>query len=402
MPDRQCVIETRSSRSPERIFTYRQINQASNHLAHHLIAHGCNVGDVVIIYAYRDADLVVAYMGALKAGATVSVLDPQYPAERQKVLLSVSQPQFLICTQRAIDEFGPLHSLVSDYINTDLDVKATVRALHLPNNGQLTGGAVKGQDCLAARAPLKEHDPDVFIGPDSIPTLSYTSGTQGIPKGVQGRHHSLTYYTPWMAERFGLSEMDRFTMLSGIAHDPIQRDIFTPLHLAATIVVPPVEVITYGLLAEWMDEHKATVTHLTPALGQILIGGATTQFPSLRRAFFVGDLLTKNDCRKLCDLAPNTRVINLFGSTESQRAVSFFEVPSKVEDPDFLNSLPDIIPVGQGMLNVQLLVVDRQDRNRLCGVGETGELFIPCRGSCGRLPRRRRENNGTEPVQVCV
>ena len=380
MPDKQCVIETQSSQRPERIFTYRQINQASNQLAHHLIAHGCKVGDVVVIYAYRGVDLVVAYIGALKAGTTVSVLDPQYPAERQKVLLGVSQPQFLICIQQAIDEFGHFPSLVSDYIKTDLDVKATIPALRLSSNGQLTGGTVKGQDCLAAQAPFKEHNPDVSVGPDSIPTLSYTSGTQGTPKGVQGRHYSLTYYTPWMAERFGLSETDRFTMLSGIAHDPIQRDIFTPLYLGATIVCPPPEVITYGLLAEWVNRHKVTVTHLTPALGQILIGGATILFPALQRAFFVGDLLTKKDCRKLRDLAPNTKVVNLFGSTESQRAVSFFEITSKVEDPDFLESLPDIIPVGQGMLNVQLLVVDCQNRNRLCDVGETGELFIRAGG----------------------
>ncbi|TGJ81173.1 hypothetical protein E0Z10_g7591 [Xylaria hypoxylon] len=380
VPDRPCVIETGTPRSPQRTFTYRQINQASNQLAHHLVAHGCNVGDVVVIYGYRGVDLVVAYMGALKAGATVSVLDPQYPAERQKVLLGVSRPQFLICIQRAVDEFGQLPDIVSKFIAADLHVKATIPSLHLSNSGHLSGGSLEDEDCLAAQAPLKENHPDVTIGPDSIPTLSYTSGTQGIPKGVQGRHYSLTYYTPWMATRFGLSENDRFTMLSGIAHDPIQRDIFTPLFLGATLLVPPAEVITYGLLAQWMYEHKATVCHLTPAMGQILVGGATTQFPSLRRAFFVGDLLTKKDCRKLLDLAPNTRVVNLFGSTESQRAVSFFEILSKAEDPNFLDSLPDIIPVGQGMLNVQLLVVDPQDRNRLCDVGEPGELYIRAAG----------------------
>lgn len=129
-----------------------------------------------------------------------------------------------------------------------------------------------------------------------------------------------------------------------------------------------------------MYEHKPTITHLTPAVGQICVGGATAQFPSLRRAFFVGDILTKRDCRKLLDLAPNTRVINLFGSTESQRAVSFFEILSKNEDPSFLDKVPDIIPVGQGMLNVQLLVVDPQDRNRLCDIGESGELFIRAAG----------------------
>lgn len=145
-------------------------------------------------------------------------------------------------------------------------------------------------------------------------------------------------------------------------------------------VIPPSDAISHELLAEWMKEHKVTVTHLTPAMGQILVGGATAQFPSLRNAFFVGDLLTKKDCRKLRDLAVNAMVINLYGSTESQRAVSYFPVPSKAQDPNFLDTLPDIIPVGQGMMDVQLLVVDREDRNKLCAVGEQGELFIRAGG----------------------
>jgi len=319
-------------------------------------------------------------MGALKAGATVCVLDPQYPPERQKIILEITKPRFLISIQKAIDEFGAPSDLVTDFIANGLDLKATIPALQLSKTGELSGGVVNGKDCLADQAANKENPPQVIVGPDSAPTLGLTSGSEGRPKPVQGRHFSLTYYTPWMAERFGLSESDRFTMLSGIAHDPIQRDIFTPLFLGATLVIPPAHVITYGLLAEWMNEHKLTVTHLTPAMGQILVGGATTQFPPLRRAFFVGDLLTKKDCRRLRDLAPNCAVINLYGSTESQRAVSYFEVLSKAEDPEFLDSLPDVIPVGQGMLDVQLLVVDREDKNRLCGVGEQGELFIRAGG----------------------
>ncbi len=189
-------------------------------------------------------------------------------------------------------------------------------------------------------------------------------------------------------------------MLSGIAHDPIQvsrsysiishnveiltrhakRDIFTPLFLGAQIIIPPADVITYELLAEWMQEHSVTVTHLTPAMGQILVGGATTHFPALRNAFFVGDLLTKKDCRKLRDLAPNATVLNLYGTTETQRAVSFFEIPSKARDSAFLDHLPDIIPVGQGMLHVQLLVVSREDNTRLCEIGEQGELFLRAGG----------------------
>ena len=53
---------------------------------------------------------------------------------------------------------------------------------------------------------------------------------------MRGRHFSLAYYFDWIAERFGLGPNDKATMLSGIAHDPIQRDIFTPLFLGAQIL----------------------------------------------------------------------------------------------------------------------------------------------------------------------
>lgn len=379
-PDRECVVETKSSQTNGRIFTYRQINESSNRLAHHFLDHGCKVGDVVMIYAYRGAELVVAYMGALKAGATVSVIDPQYPPERQKVLLDVARPRFLVCIQKATEDSGPLSDLVLEFVSSSLSLKSTIPALALSDSSELTGGFVDGKDCLDASVYSREDPTHVLIGPDSIPTLSFTSGSEGRPKGVQGRHFSLTHYLPWMTERFGLSDQDRFTMLSGIAHDPIQRDIFTPLFLGAKILVPPSDVIAYELLAEWMKEACVTVTHLTPAMGQILVGGATARINSLRNAFFVGDLLMKKDTTKLRNLAPHACVINLYGSTESQRAVSFFEIPSKAQDPLFLDDLPDIIPVGQGMLNVQLLVVDREDKTRLCQVGEQGELFIRAGG----------------------
>lgn len=161
-------------------------------------------------------------MGALKAGATVSVLDPQYPADRQNIYLEVANPRFLVQIERATEEAGKLSDTVREFITTNLSLKAEVPALKLQDDGSLVGGEVDGKDCLEAQESLKSQLPDVQVGPDSIPTLSFTSGSEGRPKGVQGRHFSLAYYFPWMAERFNLSENDRFTMLSGIAHDPIQ------------------------------------------------------------------------------------------------------------------------------------------------------------------------------------
>lgn len=153
--------------------------------------------------------------------------------------------------------------------------------------------------------------------------------------------------------------------------------MFTPLFLGASLHVPTAEDIgTPGRLAEWMADSAVTVTHLTPAMGQLLSAQATAQIPSLKSAFFVGDVLTKRDCHRLQSLAQNVRIINMYGTTETQRAVSYFLIPSVSEDPTFLATQKDIMPAGEGMVDVQLLVVNRNDRTVPCAIGEIGEIYV--------------------------
>lgn len=381
-PDRTCVVETKLFMDPEsrtRTFTYKQINQASNIVGNYLKETGIKKGDIVMIYAYRGVDLMVAVMGVLKAGATFSVIDPAYPPARQNIYLSVARPQGLIVLEKA----GVLDSLVTDYIKDELNVVSTIPQLKLNDDGSVVGGKLAGNndDCLAAYAKYADVPTDVVVGPDSNPTLSFTSGLEGVPKGVLGRHYSLAYYFPWMSQQFNLSEKDKFTMLSGIAHDPIQRDMFTPLFLGAQLLIPTSDDIgTPGKLAEWMAEYGATVTHLTPAMGQLLSAEATCAIPSLHHAFFVGDILTKRDCLRLQLLAENVAIVNMYGTTETQRSVSFFEIASRAKDPTFLKNLKDVMPAGTGMQNVQLLVVNRNDRKQTCGVGEVGEIYVRAAG----------------------
>lgn len=186
-----------------------------------------------MIWAHRSVDLVVCIMGNLgkllqasiecgrthfdiflkASGVTMTVLDPAYPP----------------------DENGPFAPLVQSYIDESLQLKAEVPELRLRNDGCLFGGEVDGKDVFQSARQKASSPPDVLVGPDSNPTLSFTSGSAGQPKGVLDRHYSLTRYYGWMAEHFNLSSESRFTMLSGIAHDPIQRDIFTPLFLGAQL-----------------------------------------------------------------------------------------------------------------------------------------------------------------------
>ncbi|THH30195.1 hypothetical protein EUX98_g3976 [Antrodiella citrinella] len=376
-PERPCVIQSLPQEvgAPQerRTFTYGAIRRASNILAHHLLQRGVQREEVVMVYAYRSVELVVAVMAVLKAGATFSVIDPAYPPSRQQIYLKVAQPRALIVLKGA----GKISPPVREFISTELKVRVEVPALELLPDGEIVGGSEEGVDVLKPHAHLDDTDPNVVLGPDSVGTLSFTSGSTGIPKGVRGRHYSLTHFFPWMGERFGLGENSKFTMLSGIAHDPIQRDMFTPLFFGAQLYVPTADDIgTPGRLAEWMADNEVTVTHLTPAMGQLLSAQATHQIPALRNAFFVGDVLTKRDCHRLQSLAANVNIINMYGTTETQRAVSYFLIPSVSEDTTFLTTQKDIMPAGTGMIDVQLLVVNRNDRNLPCAIGEVGEIYV--------------------------
>lgn len=130
---------------------------------------------------------------------------------------------------------GKIGPSVREFLSTELKVRVEVPALEVLPDGTVAGGAnADGEtDVLETTRRLADTDPDIVLGPDSVGTLSFTSGSTGIPKGVKGRHYSLTHFFPWMGERFGLGADSRFTMLSGIAHDPIQRDSACPPRAAA-------------------------------------------------------------------------------------------------------------------------------------------------------------------------
>ena len=137
--------------------------------------------------------------------------------------MQVARPRGLIILKGA----GILNPSVRDFLSSELMIRVEVPALEILSDGNILGGASVDSvldDILNPNTHLGDTDPNIFLGPDSPGTLSFTSGSTGIPKGVKGRHHSLTHFFPWMGERFGLGEESKFTMLSGIAHDPIQRD----------------------------------------------------------------------------------------------------------------------------------------------------------------------------------
>ncbi|MFL6197053.1 MAG: amino acid adenylation domain-containing protein, partial [Thermoanaerobaculia bacterium] len=145
-----------------------------------------------------------------------------------------------------------------------------------------------------------------------------------------------------------------------------------PIWFGAELAVPDPDAIgTPGYLAGWARRERVTVLNLTPAMLELLLDSAENGLPDLRRVFVVGDRLRRVDVERLYRLAPSAVCVNLYGATETQRALSFFEVPREA------GPAKEVLPLGRGFEGCQLLVLNRA--GRLAGVGELGEIHIRSR-----------------------
>jgi amino acid adenylation domain-containing protein len=344
-------------------WNYRELDQMSDALADSLCGKGIRPGDVVAIYAHRSAPLVVSLLGVLKAGAAFLILDPAYPSSRLIDYLTIAKPKGLLQLEAAVP--------VPEQLERFLQQSSCECRMMIGHSGSPNFDASLKEAFFNGVRPA--------AGPDDLAYISFTSGSSGKPKGVMGRHGSLTHFIPWMSEEFTLNAADRFSLLSALSHDPLHRDVFTPLMTGGRVCIPePDALTTPGKAAEWMWKSGITVTNLTPAIGQIILEGrrgTSLLIESLRYAFFVGDILTRGDVAGFHRIAPNATFINLYGSTETQRAVSFLRVPASMYDETSAgHRAKEVLSLGKGMKDVQLLVMNR--RNKLAGIGETGEIYM--------------------------
>ncbi|MEA2602728.1 MAG: hypothetical protein QOF89_3720 [Acidobacteriota bacterium] len=319
-------------------WTYAELEAESGLLAALLQARGIERGDVVAIHGDRSASLVLALLGVLRAGAAFLLLDPAHPAPRLVACLRQARPRGWI-------ELAAPPPALGDFLAT-LPLK-----IDLPLPGQ------------EPAEPLP-----VDASADDLAYVAFTSGTTGEPRGILGSHAPVSHFLSWHGRTFDLRPSDRFGMLSGVSHDPLLRDVLTPLSLGATLCVPdPQDFDTPGGLAHYIRDQGVTVLHLTPALGRLLADSAFP-LPSLRYLFFGGDMLREGLLQALRAQAPNATFVNFYGTTETPQAMGCHVVEGLRSGPD------GRIPIGRGIDGCQLLIETAPGIQ--AGIGEPGEVHV--------------------------
>lgn len=328
--------------------SYGQLEQVSQGIAAFLIGQGATASDRVVIVSGRCAGLVYAMLGALRAGLTFTVADVAYPPARVAQIIRALQPAYVLLCGEAVVDLNPGH------------LQSTPpRVVRIP---EIPAGVLQAFPDVQSVLPE--------VDPRAPAYVTFTSGSTGEPKGIVTNHAPLVHFIEWHTRRHSFTRDDRFSLLSGLGHDPVYRDVFTPLSLGAAVNIPAQSVvIDPAALAKWINESAISVIHLTPPLGKLIETGAKfngLQFNALRFFFWGGDALSSTLYEQIRVIAPNAVSVNFYGTTETPQAMAFHQV-----DPHANNAR---IPLGKGIEGAQLLVVN--DSNQLVGEGDAGEILI--------------------------
>ncbi|RSD12022.1 non-ribosomal peptide synthetase [Amycolatopsis eburnea] len=254
--------------------TYRELDRRANRLAHRLVAEGAGPEQLVALRLPRSADLVVAVLAVLKAGAGYLPIDPAYPVARIEAMFADADP---VC-------------VVDDV-------------------------AADGQP---------DTDPGVRVDPGNTAYVIYTSGSTGVPKGVLVPHANVTRLFSSTAHWFGFGEQDVWTLFHSYAFDFSVWELWGALlHGGRLVVVPADAVRSPEEFLALLAEQRVTVLNQTPSAFYRL-GTLPSPPLSLRYVIFGGEAL---DASRLADWRrrhpDGPALVNMYGITETTVHVTY-------------------------------------------------------------------------------
>jgi amino acid adenylation domain-containing protein len=361
---RQAALSPLSSAliSQHQLLSFSQLDSRSNQLAHRLLRLSISRGSVVALLFHRSADMLVALLATLKAGAAFLPLDAALPARRLRFMLDDSAAAAVLTH----------HGLASRLEAVDLpiiDLEAEAQVIEEESSEAVAEQGLCGSD---------------------LAYVIYTSGSTGEPKGVEVEHGSVValhealrrdIYAGVEGERKG--EEGRVLRVSMNAPLYFDSSVKQWLQLLSghTLVIIPKEVRRDpAALLSHLREQRVDVLDSTPSLLRLLLdeaeAGAKAGGAQLPRVVLSGgEAIDEQLWRRLAGLRTTT-VYNLYGPTECTVDSTVALVSGEGERP----------VIGRAVAGAQLLVLDRE--GRVVPKGVVGELYIGGRG-VGRGYRRR-------------
>ena len=317
---------------------YAALDQRANRLAQALVAAGVKPRTFVAVARTAPADIAVAWLAVLKAGAAYLPIDLELPAGRIAFMLK---------------DAGVAHAIADDVAAT----RFTAPGLN-----------VLCPDTDTKRiAALPADAPSVEVGPGDPAYVLYTSGSTGSPKGVVVPHRAVLRLV-CDSDFETLGPGDAVGQAANPAFDASTFEFWGPLANGARIVpIAKSTVLSPRSLAATLAAEKVTSMFLTSALFHAVAREVPDAFRTMRTMIFGGEAVEPRWVREVLRAGPPARLLNGYGPTETTTFATWHQVR---ELPDRAQS----VPIGRPIANTEAYVL-RPD-GELAAPGEPGELWI--------------------------
>ncbi|WP_407562711.1 amino acid adenylation domain-containing protein [Streptomyces sp. 184] len=305
-----------------RTLSYGELDAASGRFAAHLTAAGVRRGDRVAVVMERSADLLVALLGAWKAGAAYVPVDPDYPAERVAFLLADSAPAAVVCSRQT-------RAAVPD------DAAPVLVVLDDP-----PAAAAVADRPAAAPAPVTGAD---------VAYVMYTSGSTGTPKGVAVPHGAVAVLAGESGWAAGPGEA--VLMHAPHAFDISLYEVWVPLAAGGRVVIAEPGVVDAERVRRAVSGAGVSRLHVTAGLFRVLAEESPECFAGLREVLTGGDVVSAAAVARVREACPDISVRHLYGPTEITLCATWHVL--RPGDP-----AGAVLPIGRPMANRRAYVLD--------------------------------------------
>ncbi|MCY7297023.1 non-ribosomal peptide synthetase, partial [Alteromonas sp. a30] len=326
--------------------TYAELNAQANQVAHYLLAQGVQPNQCVGLCAERSSHMIAAILGIMKAGAAYVPIDPAYPDSRIAHMLSDSAPVLVLVDAEH-------HEKVSANVKADSTTVVTLNAAAFAEQSQSNLGSTLSSDNLAY--------------------VLYTSGSTGLPKGVQVEQRQLMNFIYNAQHTYDMSARDRMLQFSTVSFDISVEEIFASLCSGATLVLRSDEWLQ-DATQFWRlcDKHRISVLSLPTAFWHQMVTDSAAP-ESLRLVIVGGEAISQSKAARWFSRNAErpVRLMNTYGPTETTVTATAFEVTA--ENVDAATN-ENAIPIGKPNKNTQVYVLDANQN--LVPQGVIGEMYI--------------------------
>ena len=373
----------------ENQWTYKQLNDTANKIAHTLRAAGIKKGDFVGIYLERNPELVAGLLGIIKSGAAYVPLDVQNPADRIESMIESNEIKGLMTSRNLLEDLENTKDclvLLIDECDSSLRKQWEKRGLRIKD--------------INAINKQKTDNPKEVNDLKSWAYMLFTSGSTGKPKGAITRHDGALNHILAEYKALDLSDGFRFLQSAGIGSDISVWQILAPLLKGGTaVIVSKFDLLEYDVLINQLEQHKVNIVEFVPSYvwGLLDYINAVDQKPSLKALEWLmlsGEAAPVKLVNQWRTCFPEVRILNGYGPCEASDDITQYEV---------IGHLPEDaqqVSIGRPISNMNIFITNKS--GKLCPIGVPGELCVSGVGvgaGYWKLPEKTAESFIDNPFE---